>query len=135
MGGWRWASSPFGGWKATTKTEVGCLEVVLKALWGVGSNRLESDGGARGGSQGKALWRVGDNHKTDMGGLEVTIRVLWRVKDFAIVSSYTWLTFRFLATYTCHRSRVRAYLKKAHCRDARSATRAHVRGLVDRTNA
>ena len=53
LGGCRWASSLCGGWKATTMSEMGGLEVVLKALWRVGSNRLESDGWARGGCQGR----------------------------------------------------------------------------------
>jgi hypothetical protein len=49
--GCRWVSSPCGDWKAKTMSEMGGLEVVLKALWRVGSNRLESDGWAIRGCQ------------------------------------------------------------------------------------
>jgi hypothetical protein len=54
------------GWEATVWSQMGGLEA------------------------GLALWRVGDNDKSDMGGgLEVTVRVLWGVKDFAMSSIYT----------------------------------------------
>jgi hypothetical protein len=41
--------APCGGWKATHMSEMGGLGVVLNALWRMGSNRLESDGGTGGG--------------------------------------------------------------------------------------
>jgi hypothetical protein len=57
-------------------SEMGGIEVILKTLWRVGSDRLKSDVDACGGSQGP-IEVGGIDYVLDMGRLEVAVKALW----------------------------------------------------------